>query len=62
METNKTRKSLKELANMDDEEVQAYLLELALELSEAALNAGKPKASALMTLAASNLRTGKGAA
>lgn len=59
---NKTRKSHIELANMDDEEVQAYLLELALELSEAALNAGKPKASALMTLAASNLRAGKGAA
>lgn len=62
MDMNKTRKSLAELANMDDDAVQAYLLELALELSEAALNAGKPKASALITLAVSNLRTGKDAA
>jgi hypothetical protein len=58
----KTRISLGELANMDDDEVQADLLELAVELSEAALNAGKPKASALITLAASNLRSGNNAA
>ena len=59
---NKTRISLAELADMKDDEVQAYLLELAVELSEAALNAGKPKASALMTLAVSNLRSGNNAA
>ena len=62
MDMNKTRISLAELADMKDDEVQAYLLELAVELSEAALNAGKPKASALITLAASNLRSGNNAA
>jgi hypothetical protein len=54
----KTRISLVDLANMEDAEVIDYLLELAVELSEIALEAGKPKASALLTLAASNLRTG----
>lgn len=60
MALNKTRISLADLANMDEAEVIDYLLELAVELSEIALEAGKPKASALMTLAASNLRTGAG--
>jgi hypothetical protein len=47
---------------MEEAEVIDYLLELAVELSEIALEAGKPKASALLTLAASNLRTGTGGA
>lgn len=59
---NKTRISLADLANMEEAEVIDYLLELSVELSEIALEAGKPKASALMTLAASNLRTGTGRA
>lgn len=58
MALGKTRISLIDLANMDEADVIDYLLELAVELSEIALEAGKPKASALMTLAASNLRTG----
>lgn len=60
MALNKTRISLADLATMDEAEVIDYLLELSVELSEIALEAGKPKASALMTLAASNLRTGTG--
>ncbi|MGJ8559292.1 MAG: hypothetical protein ACSHX3_03565 [Litorimonas sp.] len=62
MAMNKTRISLADLANMEEAEVIDYLLELSVELSEIALEAGKPKASALMTLAASNLRTGTGRA
>lgn len=58
MALDKTRISLADLSKMDDAEVVEYLLELAVELSEIALEAGKPQASALMTLAASNLRTG----
>lgn len=58
MALGKTRISLIDLADMDEADVIDYLLELAVELSEIALEAGKPKASALMTLAASNLRTG----
>lgn len=58
MAIDKTRISLVDLANMSEAEVIEHLLELAVELSEIALQAGKPKASALLTLAASNLRTG----
>jgi len=58
--SDKTRISLEDLSEMAESEVIEYLLELAVELSEIALEAGKPQASALMTLAASNLRTGTG--
>lgn len=58
MALGKTRISLVDLAKMEEAEVIDYLLELSVELSEIALEAGKPKASALLTLAASNLRTG----
>ncbi|GHB02480.1 hypothetical protein GCM10009069_26520 [Algimonas arctica] len=59
---DKTRISLVDLATMEEADVIDYLLELAVELSEIALEAGKPQASALLTLAASNLRTGTGGA
>lgn len=43
--------------NLSEDELLAYLVEHALELSELALKVGNPQASALLTLAASNLRT-----
>lgn len=58
MALDKTQMSLVDLANMNEAEVIDYLRELALQLSDVALKAKKPKASALLILAASNLKTG----
>lgn len=55
---DKTQMSLVDLANMNEAEVIDYLREFALQLSDIALEAKKPKASALLILAASNLKTG----
>ncbi|GLQ22895.1 hypothetical protein GCM10007853_07690 [Algimonas ampicilliniresistens] len=60
MASNKTDTTLDILNSMEEREILAYLVAHALELSEMALNAGQPQASALLTLAASNLRKDAG--
>lgn len=60
MAADKTDTTLDVLNSMEEREVLAYLVAHAMELSEMALKAGQPQASALLTLAVSNLRKDAG--